>query len=196
MKFISILFFLIFSTTLYAQAEEPKPQSESQPQTERTLQNEPMPEKENTGFFYINLGGEVIPADNFEYHTSVVGIHFGGLISQQNAFRAGLKITTAKVEHSFLSFQYEYSFTDSSQWILGIDAALLVGFKSEYNKEKEEDIYTIGGGFELGPYLRAFISKSHALLLRAGVTYDTSTDDEFDLNNSRAYLNLGIQWYF
>ena len=174
-----ILLSMVF-ISFYAQAE--------------LVQVEADPEK--TGFFSFSLGGEVLPAQDFLYKTPTIGIKFGGKISQQSSFEAGLKIKILDIEHSFLAFQYGYSFIEGSQWIPGIDVALLVGFKRDFNKKEEENTYTLAGGVELGPYLKTFISKSHALLLRTGVTYDTSTDDDFDLTNSRVYLNLGLQYYF
>lgn len=177
----------------YAQAES-MPQTKSATQVE-SVQAEVDPEK--TGFFSFNLGGEVIPANSFEYYTSVVGLAFGGKISQHSSFRAGIKATIARIEQSFLTFQYGYSFIEGSQWVPGADVALLIGFKKDPEKEKERifKVSTLSVGAELGPYLKAHISRSHALLLRVGVTYDTSTDDEFDLTNLRIYLNLGLQWY-
>ena len=56
--------------------------------------------------------------------------------------------------------------------------------------------YKLAGGFELGPNLKTFISKSYALILRAGITYDVSTNEVFDLVETRAYLSLGIRKYF
>ena len=178
-KIILSIFFII---GFYAQAE--------------LVQVEADPEE--TGFFSYTLGGEVLPAQDFLYQTPTASITFGGKISQQSSFEAGLKIKIMEIQHSSLAFRYGYSFIKGSQWIPGIDVVLLVGFKRSFYKKKEEteNEYTLAGGAELGPYLKTFISKSHALLLRVGVTYDTSTDDDFDLTNSRVYLNLGLQYYF
>lgn len=152
---------------------------------------------EKTGFFHFSLGGEVSPQDDFEYHTTIITIKFGGIISQQNSFNAGIKFTTHKIEHSFLVFQYSYDFIDGTKWVPGVDATLLLGFKRyDTDEDTYEYKYKLSAGFELGPYLKTFISRSHALLLRAGATLDTSTEGSLDLTESRIYLNLGFQWYF
>ena len=186
MQKIAILSILFIG--LYAQAES-IPQAEPTAQT-ASAQVE-TDQEEKAGFFAFNLGGEVVPANSLEYYTSVIGLTFGSKISQNSSFRAGIKATIAKIEQSFLTFQYGYSFIESSKWVPGADVALLIGFKKDYEKE----VSILSAGFELGPYLKAHISRSQALLLRVGVTYDTSTDKEFDLTNSRIYLNLGLQWY-
>lgn len=168
---------------LYAQAESTS-NTESISETESAQEKM---EKEKTGFFSFSLGGEVIPTNEFEHHTTVIGIKFGSQISQKSSFETGLKVTTTKVEQSFLTFQYGYSFINNSRWMPGLDAALLLGLK------EEEDVYKLSGGFELGPYLKTFISKSHALILRGGITHDINISDT--LSQLRIYLNLGVQWY-
>ena len=76
-----------------------------------------------------------------------------------------------------------------------MDFTLLIGSKSRGGSEGRE--YNLAGGFELGPYLKASISKTYALLLRAGVSYDAVIDDDyFDPAKLKPYLTLGLQWYF
>ncbi|MDE0119962.1 MAG: hypothetical protein OXM55_08160 [Bdellovibrionales bacterium] len=180
-------------------------QAEIMPQMESTRAY--TEQEENTGFFSFGIGGEVIPADYFSYYTTVFNFRYGGIISKQSSFTAGLKLTIHNVTHSFLAFQYLYSFTEGHKWVPGIDISLLIGFQrakpplfmasSHKVVSFIEDEYHLSGGLELGPYLKTFISKSHALLLRTGVTIDTTTwKDGPCWTDFRAYLNLAIQWYF
>ena len=182
MKKLYAILLSLFFVASYAQAES------MMPQMEPTKANT---EQEDTGFFSFGLGGEVIPADRLAYYTTVLALSYGGVISEQSSFNAGVKITPEKLESSFLALRYAYSFIKGRKWIPGIDVSLLLGFSYDNLNQ-----YRLSGGFELGPYLKTFISTSHALLLRAGVTYDTSTANDFDLTDSRAYLNLAVQWYF
>ena len=182
----------IFCTTVYAQTESSSQiDSSSQMQSVQVNQDD-----EKTGFFSLNIGGEVTPSEKFAYHTTVVGLNFGGLITQQHTFNAGLKFTTARIESSFLTFNYAYSFIKGRQWIPGVDISLLIGLRQTYDTIKNENVYLPSIGGELGPYLKTFISRSHALILRAGVTHDTNTEGDFDFQDLRMYLNLGVQWYF
>ena len=160
-------------------------------------------DQENTAFFSISTGGEVVPANDFKYRFTTVDIKFGREVSQHSSFAAGLTVPTSEIQHSFLVFQYAYSFIKDSQWIPGIDISLLIGFQNEGDGPPRfelfggaRDAYFLAGGFELGPYLKTFISKTYALFLRAGVSYDQNVVDDFDLTDSRIYLNLGIQRYF
>ena len=183
MKKLYAILLSLFFVVSYAQAD-------AMPQVEPTLTNT---EQEDTGFFSLGLGGEVTPKQYFAYYTTVVSLRYGGVISEQSSFNAGVKITPEKMHSSLLALQYAYSFIKGRKWIPGIDVSLLVGFTAQWGYTTT---YTLSGGFELGPYLKTFISKSHALLLRTGITYDTSTASDFDLTDSRVYLNLVIQWYF
>ena len=188
MKLISSIFLLIFFITSYAQAE-------STLQTESMPQMEPMnTEQENTGFFSISLGGEVIPLDNFKYDATVTNITFGGTISKQSFFEAGVKL----VNNGGLLFRYGYGFTEGRQWVPGVDITLLAHAGYSWNKLQDGNL-TVGTGFELGPHLKTFISKSFALLIRTGVAnYVVFGKDfkNFDLEKFRVYLNLGLQWHF
>jgi len=181
MKTIIILF--LFFTGFYTKAES------------AVLQTEPVKVgNEKTGFISVNMGGEVIPGEDFKYYSSVWSMEYGGKISQKSSFAAGFKIVQ---DGAFLKFQYEYGFIENSRWIPGVDTALLIGFQ---RKGPEQDNFFVSrkllsGGFELGPYLKVFISQSYAIVLRAGVTYDANTDETPDLANSRAYLHLGIRLY-
>ena len=210
MKKSHVILLSLFFITPYAQAEVMPQQAEVMPQTESTQAY--TQQEENTGFFSFGLGGEVIPADYFSYYTTVVNFRYGGIISERSSFTAGLKLTTHNITNSFLAFQYAYSFTEGHKWVPGIDISLLIGFQREADNRViplsdnlgpgyilyKKPAYHLSGGLELGPYLKTFISKSHALLLRTGVAIDTTTlvEDGFDGTDFRAYLNLAIQWYF
>ena len=182
MKLISSIFFLVFFIASYAHAES-------------MLQMEPMnTEQENTGFFSISLGGETIPLDDFLYDATVVNITFGGNISKQSFFEAGIKL----INNGGLVFRYGYSFMEGRQWIPGVDVSLLANINyswDNYNKGKLK----VGTGLELGPHLKTFISKSFALLIRTGVAHYVVFGKDFknfDIAKFRLYLNLGIQWHF
>ena len=196
MKKSNIILLSLFFITPYIKAEMMPQMEPSQVTTEKT------------GFFSFGIGGEVIPADSFIYYASVLNVRYGGILSKQSSFTAGLKITTHNITNSFLAFQYAYNFIESHKWVPGIDVSLLLGF---HGREEYSNLETHSGfshyvfnndyypsvGLELGPYLKTFISKKHALLLRTGVTIDTTTwNDGFDGTDFRAYLNLAIQWYF
>ena len=192
MKLISLMFLLIFFTTSYAQAEESMPQTASQPQAESSSQNEPMQgkaEQKKTGFFSISIGGEAIPLDNFIFDAIVSSITFGGTLSKQSSFEAGVKL----VDNGGLLFRYGYSFMEGQKWIPGVDITLLAS--ASYNDYKQ-DAWKVSGGFELGPYLKTFISHSHSLFVRTGVAHYATIGEKFDIEEFRMYLNLGIQWHF
>ena len=134
---------------------------------------------------------------------------FGGNISQHSSFGAGVKITSDN--HLLLGFQYAYSFTKDKKWIPGMDFSLLIGYQIS-TTPREHKCLTTGykhpstsnknnfvNNFELGPSLKICISKSHALLLRTGISGYNSTDSFFHsdfIKKSKIYLNLGLQWYF
>ena len=192
MKLVYLTSLCIFCTTVYAQTESSS-QVDTSPQMQSVQVNQNNDEK---AFFSIDLGGEVTPAYNLRYNSTVIGLKVGGLISQQQTFNAGLKITTARFASSFLSFNYAYSFVKGRQWIPGVDISLLVGLNEE--KKSSDYSYYPTIGLELGPYLKTFISNSFALLLRSGVTHSINTNaaGDFDFRELRLYLNLGVQWYF
>ena len=182
-----VLLSIIFFTGFYAQAE-------SVVQTESVQVKD---EQEKTGFFSFNLGGAVI-SENFNYHSTTVDIKFGGKISQHSSFGVGVKITS--LDYLF-TFQYIYNFTKSEQSIPGVDFSLLVGPNTSvfnYDKDDNHIGFPLTGGFEFGPHLKTFISKSHALLLRTGVTILVSKNNRDDdiYASTRIYLNLGFQWHF
>ena len=177
-------------------------QAESIPQAEPTIQTESVQtesDQEKTGFFSFSLGGEVTPNNFINYHSTTVDIKFGGKISQHSSFGAGVKITTGP-DYLF-AFQYVYNFIKSNQWIPGVDFSLLVGpsiLDFTYDHEDDSSGFPLTGGFEFGPHLKTFISKSHALLLRTGVTILVSKNNRDDdiYASTRIYLNLGFQWHF
>ena len=196
MKLISSIFFLVFFIASYAQAESTL-QTESTPKTKPTLQVESIQaetEQKKTNIFSLSLGGEVSLSDNFAYNTSTMDITFGGITSKQSFFQAGVKLYTNDIGASLFTLRYGYSFIEGRQWVPGVDISLLAGARYSYFNNKHK--FILGGGFELGSYLKIFISKSHALVLRTGITYATNTESDFDLTDSKAYLNLGIQWHF
>ena len=190
MKLISLMFLLIFSITSYAQ-EESVSQTESQWQTESTPYSGPMQKKakkEKTGFFSVSIGGEVIPVDNFVIDAIVSSITYGGILSKQSSFEAGIKL----VDNGGLLFRYGYSFTKDRQWVPGMDVTLLIS--AAYGGSN--DSWKLKGGFELGPYLKTFISRSHSLFVRTGIAHYATIGDDFDIAKFRIYLNLGVKWHF
>lgn len=192
MKLISLIFLLIFSITSYAQ-EESVSQTESQLQTEPTPHSEPMQkkaEKEKTGFFSVSIGGEVLPVDNFVIDAIVSSITYGGTLSKHSSFEAGVKL----VDNGGLLFRYGYSFTKGRQWVPGVDVTLLIS--AAYGGSYNIDSWRLKGGFELGPYLKTFISRSHSLFVRTGVAHYATMGDDFDIAKFRMYLNLGVKWHF
>ena len=200
-----IIILLILFIGFYAQAEsisqaEPTAQAESaQVETDR---------EEKISFFSFSLGVEVIQKNDLT-HAKTLDMKFGGNISQHSSFGAGVKITSDN--HLLLGFQYAYSFTKDKKWIPGMDFSLLIGYQIS-TTPRERKYLTTGykhpytsnknnfvNNFELGPYLKIFISKSHALLLRTGISGYNSTDSFFHsdfIKKSKIYLNLGLQWYF
>ena len=189
MKLISLIFSFAFFITSYAHAES-MPQMESTPQTKPTSQIESVnTDQKKTGFFSISIGGEAIPLDNFAFDAIVSSITFGGTLSKQSSFEAGIKL----VDNGGLLFRYGYSFMEGQQWIPGVDITLLVS--AGYAPSLEEP-WTVRGGFELGPYLKTSISHSHTLFVRTGVAHYAAVGEDFDIEEFRMYLNLGIKWYF
>lgn len=185
---LALLF--IFSMSAYTQEETPSQNEES-----------PSQNNEKTGFISVDLGGEVTPAYNLEYYSTVVGVKIGGIIAEQHSFNAGLKLLTTQIAGSFLSFNYAYSFIKGRKWIPGIDISLLAGLNRVETNNKDgyyDSSYYPTIGLELGPYLKTFVSNSFALLLKGGVTHSINTNDanDFDIRELKVYLNLGVQRYF
>ncbi len=145
-----------------------------------------------TGFFSLSVGHESQPVYYFKYYSTSLSFRYGGYFSEQHGFEAGIK--TSIREYLMITLKYNYDFTRDSKWVPGLDMALLVGMSGDYHKLGRN---LVAGG-EIGPYIKTFISRSHALFLRTGVTYDTSGLNEGGLHlpDFRLYLNLGIQWHF
>ncbi len=64
------------------------------------------------------------------------------------------------------------------------------------NYEKERRRF-LALGFDLGTYIKSFVSPTTALVLRVGAGHDSSEGwDNFDLMDTKIYINLALQWYF
>lgn len=193
MKFTNLIFSLTFFITVYAQAES-TPQVESTSQTESTSQAESMPvvpyNQEKTGFYSVSIGGEAIPLDNLTNAGFFATITFGATLSKRSSFEGGIKLVET---NGGLLFRYGYSFKEGRHWVPGVDVTLLVSaHQLSYPSEK----MAISGGFELGPYLKTFISHSHSLFIRTGVTHYAVVGEYFDIAKFRMYLNLGVKFHF
>ena len=148
--------------------------------------------RSTTGFFSLSLGHIALPLRYFEYYDITLNFRYGGYVSEQSSFEAGVKFGIK--ESILVMLKYNYDFLSGKRWIPGLDIALLLGRFGIYESRSRY----LDAGLEVGPYVRVFISKSHALFLRTGVVVDTSRlhthiniADELKL-----YLNLGIQWHF
>ena len=151
-----------------------------------------------TGFFSLSFQPEALPLKYLEYYDTSVNFAYGGYFNEQNGFTAGVRANMR--DGLFIMLKYNYDFITGSKWIPGMDISLLVGSYNharykKYNREAKPKSW-IDAGLEIGPYIKTFISRSHALVLRTGLAYDTSQLMVPNLSDIRLYLSLGIQWHF
>ena len=154
--------------------------------------------RSTTGFFSFSLGHEALPLRYFQYDSTTINFRYGGYFSEQHGFEAGIKWSMG--DNLLIMLKYNYDFTQDQKWVPGLDISVLVGgfgFYKGYEYEYENTKW-LNVGLEIGPYIKTFISRSHALFLRTGLAYDTSRlhDNPYIADELRFYINLGIQWHF
>ena len=157
---------------------------------------------DNRGYFYLNIGIEYLPMDNFKYTGTPFDFKYGGHVTQQSFIEAGITVrgpvNNRDSDSPFIgpSVRYRYEFYNNSQWIPGLDVALMIGTKSSsVTTAKEIDSSTfITIGSELGIYVRTFVSKSHSIMLRLGTTYFGKFWNNID--QLKLSTSVGIQWFF
>ncbi len=180
MKKILILIFAF--TSLYAQAEY----------NHKT---------DNRGYFYLNIGVEYVPMDNLKYTGVPLDFKYGGHVTQQSFVEAGVifrgNISNRDSDSPFVgpSVGYKYEFYNNTQWIPGLDFTLMIGPNlSSVTKESEEiTSYSVIVGFELGVYMKTFVSRSHAITLRMGATHFGKFWNNID--QLKVSTSVGIQWF-
>ena len=152
--------------------------------------------RDTTGFFSLSVGIETQPMYYFTHYSTSLSFRYGGYFSAQHGFEAGVKMSTQ--EYIMIMLKYNYDFIRDNKWVPGLDIALLVGTSYSGNKLSQLGKDSLDAGLEIGPYIKTFISRSHALCLRTGVAYDTSGRHQGGLYllDFRLYLDLGIQWHF
>ena len=148
----------------------------------------------NTGFFSLSVSLDAFPLHYFKYHGTSFGLRYGSHFSAQSSFEAGIQGGAGNI---LLMFKYNYDFIRGTKWVPGLDISLLVGNYSGFSLNADRTLW-LDAGLEIGPYIRTFISRSHALLFRTGVACDTHRlQDSINLADDLSlYLSLSIQWHF
>ena len=143
-----------------------------------------------TGFFSLSIGHEALPIRSFAYHGTNISFRYGGYLSEQSGFEGGIR--WGILDAWFIVLKYNYDWITHRRWTPGLDVSVMVGtYPYRHSNRQWLDL-----GLEIGPYIKSFISRSHALVLRTGLAYDTSLLTVPNLVDLRLYLSLGIQWHF
>ena len=213
---IMVVFFMSF----YAQAES------SSATEVKQQSNSPNWQNRKTGFFSGGIRSEFTPSDEFLYYDSSVNLRYGHYISKHSFFEAGIDSnylskpiffhlkygydliamgrTIPGIDISLLvgvekrknlgypSYPYKYKNISEEEYVRRVED---YEKKSEEIREEESKV-SLAVGFAVGMYVKTFVSRSAALVLRVGATHDTSSGlEDFDLLDTRMYMGLSVKWY-
>ena len=179
---ITILLALVFFMGSYVSAEE---------------------EEKRTGFFAIDFINEFTPADAFAYYDSSFDIKFGGELIPQNTVALGIRVPFEKSGAVLL--KYNYDFIRSGNWIPGVSVSALFGITpNEYIyaahnldiKAKKKRFLTVG--MNLGVFVKKFISRNIAVLIRTGISHELiSVKDPKGASDLTVnmYIGVGVRWH-
>ena len=184
--------------------------------------------EKRTGFFTLDFVNEFIPAKTFQYYSSSLDLKFGGeLMPPQHTGAIGVRLGLRDVN---ILLKYNYDFIEEGTWIPGASASLLFGISPrQYHdlaytplkpnqsteeatenskKEPTKKIITteedsgryITFGVNLEAYVKRFVSKNVAVVLRTGISHPLISVKGLDKSRKfsdmiNLYIGVGVRWY-
>lgn len=153
------------------------------------------------GYLYIGVGSEFLPMNDFRYVGTPFDIKYGGYVSSQSFVEIGFSTRKSTTAGEFdvmfgPNIKYGYDFIKDTQWVPGLDVSVLIGPRWQTKASSEEGELFLTIGFELGLYVRTFISRSHAIMLRSGISKGEEAFSDFDSKHLKTYLHVVVQWFF
>ena len=166
--------------------------------------------EKRTGFFAVDFINEFTPADAFAYYDSSFDIQFGGELIPQNTMALGIRVPFEKSGAVLL--KYNYDFIRSGNWIPGVSVSALFGItrrkggpiyishssEAELKKLEERNRRFLTVGMNLGVFVKKFISRNIAVLIRTGISHelisvkDPKGIDDLTVN---MYIGVGVRWH-
>ena len=188
---ITLLLALVFFIGFYVSAEEGE---------------------KRTGFFAVDFINEFTPSDSFSYYDSSFDIQFGGELIPQNTMALGIRVPFEKSGAVLL--KYNYDFIRSGNWIPGVSVSALFGItprnygtfhpidkelsEAELKELEKKNRRFLTFGMNLGVFVKKFISKNIAVLIRTGISHelisvkDPKGVDDLTVN---MYIGVGVRWH-
>lgn len=160
------------------------------------------------GFFAVDFINEFTPPDAFAYYASSFDIKFGGQLIPQNTMALGIRVP---FKSGVVILKYNYDFIRSGNWIPGISVSALFGISPQtqfplneemseagLKKFKKENQRFLTVGMNLGVFVKKFISRNIAVLVRTGISHelisvkDPKGVDDLTVN---MYIGVGVRWH-
>ena len=143
------------------------------------------------GFFSFHIASEFNPYRYMEFDQSAFVLGYGKRMFL-DAASMEFHLRLASLSHMGAGVKLELDLMKGVSWTPGIDTAL--SFAAV--RGADADPY-FAARYGLGGYVKAFVSKSFAMMFRGGLSYELSVGGPyFTLENLNMYLGVGIKKYF
>ena len=136
-------------------------------------------QEKRTGFFAVDLMGEVTLIEEFQYFGSSLDLKFGGQLAPQHTLEFGIRLphrgkggvpgirVRGGVNYNgAVLLKYNYDFTENGQWIPGVSISALLG-----DSPRAKFSHRLKGGISFGGFVKKSISENMAVLLRVGISH-------------------------